>query len=578
MGQNTSETLQQTSQNHGETSPGYVQNFVSHSSSAGGNHDNYAFHSNTQSSDPCGVHHRDLSHAAVNKSDNKAYVMQSDILNSDFVSNESTRSSQNRDEEEIARYTRNVRDPERILVKPCDICSVRYTDNYSPWDHCFSHAWGCNMCDFTTYSRDHLHVHCRKEHRETENNISKNVFFCLFCMQQYIDHEFPDAENWLKAHLADKHLHEKTRYRCRVKGCNIKGKWTFRSSDELIKHERMTHINDSGRYFLERTVEDLFHFKCEVCPMVLFSLDGFANHSRSHARENVDENCANPMATSIIDKETSSYNMSKEKENVCRLCHERFEENYSLWDHSRMHVWCCLDCPFTAEDIHMLKAHRIASKHLSEPQHSSGYFFCLMCMEKVDSFADNKYFNAVDFLDSHKREFHVDMRTVYSCKLCKFTVSRENSLRLIQHEKLDHNDVLETNSKHFQCKTCKRLVLSSIKLEEHVLTTHSNYLYGEKVTVKPDDSDPNNKPSTEAGKSGSTKKVYGKPGISNFKCEFCDDSFEQRFGRGKHLLQAHGSDVELNFVTQRRYLNTTRRRLKRQVKKYDYKQKRSRNR
>lgn len=503
----------------------------------------------------------------------------------DKVSSGSSRPSHSTDDGEIYKYTSSVRhDPDRIMEKPCYICAVRYSDNYSPWDHCYGHAWACNGCDFTTYAKRSLELHYTKEHSETTGNGDSFLiysFFCLFCKEKKTDDNYENAETWLKIHLLDKHIQKKPRYRCKVKGCRIKGRWSFELPDDLIKHERAQHIDDRGNYGMNKTVEDLFHYKCEACPMFLFSLDAFAYHSRTHARENVDESNPKLHDNPIPGKELGPYH-GPNTTDECGVCKERFEENYSVWDHSRIHVWCCLDCPFTADDIHVLGAHKKEESHHSEPPHGSGYFFCLLCNDKIECSAINSYFNAVDQLDNHKREYHLDLRTSFKCKLCSFSVRREDGRQLIKHEKTVHNDVLQTTEKHFQCKNCKRLVMSRVKLEEHVIIAHGNFSYRDKVSIKPTEDEIHDKPfaDDQDAQSSSNKRIRGRPEVinNNFKCDFCDTNFESRFERAKHLSRVHGSDVEMNFVMQRRMLQTNRRKLRRQMKKGNKKQDRLGNR
>ena len=171
---------------------------------------------------------------------------------------------------------------------------------------------------------------------------------------------------------------------------------------------------------------------------------------------------------SLCSSDKEHVHQNKLEADHCFICSEKYEPNYDAWDHSRDHAIVCPECDFTCAHQRSLENHMRDKKHsdTSVPE-DIHLFFCLLCNKCITSHEKNAFVN----LQKHKMDTHFEMFTSYSCNLCDYVTFKEHPSALLDHERKVHSLLRSAlggqSVRHYQCKFCKRLIVSKSRLVSH---------------------------------------------------------------------------------------------------------------
>lgn len=175
------------------------------------------------------------------------------------------------------------------------------------------------------------------------------------------------------------------------------------------------------------------------------------------------------LETSIITIRSSNFlNVPLD---YCRICLEKYDSNYGSWDHSREHAWICSECEFTTDKKEALDVHQQEKGHLgNKVPEGIHLFYCMLCNKCYTSNEKDAFVK----LKKHKEEVHHDIYPSYSCNVCDFVTYKTSSYTLIEHERREHStDIRYKNDqslRHYQCGSCKRLIVSRSRYKLHEKT------------------------------------------------------------------------------------------------------------
>lgn len=173
---------------------------------------------------------------------------------------------------------------------------------------------------------------------------------------------------------------------------------------------------------------------------------------------------------------------------ICDICSKEFSNKSTLKQHSKVHLkskpWKCDECLKEFCQKSKLLEHK--NRHNNSPQ-----YFCDIC---------EKAFYQNDRLKTHKLA-HTNERP-FECPVCSLAFRRKYELN--KHSKL-HNTILKEKMKKHTCEICGKKNYSIADLNRHALK-HSDK--------------------------------------RDFKCEFCEKAFKDKYTLKCHEVILHYSELE----------------------------------
>lgn len=515
---------------------------------------------------------------------------------------------------------------QNILDYVCDYCSRTFTRKYNLQTHienCHTNPSShCNICGQSCGSMSGLQLHLSRGHNSLgqpfpECDVCGRVFTrkqnilshmitvhlqglgddirCLLC-----DKTFTTERN-LKRHTNQQHNPNVEYPICHH--CDR----VFKSKPSLITHIQTLHSTgerDSIKCTLcdkvytnirnmKRHIE-VFHekkgvFRCDMCPKVYTSNQSLRRHSRyTHTTENIEQYSCNFCGKVITGRENfdnhlqfnhqSTEEIKNDKEIVCEICHQVYEEEPVLRQHIKnehsfeeFYKYCknalikhygtefmnnlykCEYCQHSFSSVYELKDHMRVShdteyslstcnvcfnKFYSKETMATHKKFCVPPPNVKSCMHCDKLFTDISSLEFHNRIFHPQAQiadlnitatnldedtTSFKCENCDRIYYSERSLK--HHVKLKH-----TTDEQVECVYCNKICNNKYYLASHIKIVHNNDSWSHcEYCNKQFKSKRNIRRHIE----------YTHLGMQRYKCIECETLFKEKRSLRKHVRTKH---------------------------------------